>query len=136
MNGPGSPLTDVTEENMSAASTAGALISTTHDLNRFFSALIGGKLLPPALLRQMQDVKPLPDQSPYGLGLDRITDPAYGTAYGHTGGTLGYTTYSYTTADHSRQVTISLNTMVDSVQIKKAMDNALTTLLRPAATAK
>ncbi|MEU1598825.1 serine hydrolase domain-containing protein [Streptomyces sp. NPDC005708] len=129
MNGPGSPRIDVTEENMSAASTAGSLISTTHDLNRFFSALIGGKLLPPALLHAMQDVKPLPGQSPYGLGLDRVTDPAYGTAYGHTGGTLGYTTYSYTTADHSRQVTISLNTMIDSAQIKTAMDNALTMLL-------
>jgi D-alanyl-D-alanine carboxypeptidase len=136
MNGPGSPLIDVTEENMSAASTAGSLISTTHDLNRFFSALIGGKLLPPALLHAMQDVKPLPGQSPYGLGLDRVTNPAYGTAYGHTGGTLGYTTYSYTTADHSRQVTFSLNTMIDSPQIKTAVDNALTTLLSPPATSE
>ncbi|MER5599528.1 serine hydrolase domain-containing protein [Streptomyces sp. NPDC002265] len=136
MNGPGSPFTDVTEENMSAAWTAGSLISTTHDLNRFFSALIGGKLLPPALLHAMQDVKPLQGQPPYGLGLDRVTNPAYGTAYGHTGGTLGYTTYSYITADHSRQVTFSLNTMIDSAQIKAAVDKALTTLLSPPATSR
>ncbi|MEV6296747.1 hypothetical protein AB0M41_41505 [Streptomyces sp. NPDC051896] len=92
------------------------------------------KLLRPALLHAMQDVKPLPGQSPYGLGLDRVTNPAYGTAYGHTGGTLGYTTYSYATADHSRQVTFCLNTMIDSAQIKTAVDKALTTLLSPPAT--
>ncbi|MGW1044254.1 serine hydrolase domain-containing protein [Streptomyces sp. NPDC002547] len=136
LNGPHSPLTDVTEENMSVASTAGSLISTTHDLNRFFSALIGGKLLPPALLRQMQDVKPLPGPSPYGLGLDRRSDPAYGTAYGHTGGTLGYSTFSYTTADNRRHVTISLNSAIDSKRLKTAADNALKTLLRPSTTSK
>lgn len=136
LNGPHSPLTDVTEENMSAASTAGSLISTTHDLNRFFSALIGGKLLPPALLRQMRDVKPLPGQSPYGLGLDRRSDPAYGTAYGHTGGTLGYSTFSYTTADNSRHVTLCLDSVIDSQRVKTAAANALKTLLSPAAASK
>lgn len=133
LNGPGSPFTDVTEANMSVASTAGSLISTAHDLNRFFGALLGGKLLPQSLLRQMQDVKPLPGQSSYGLGLDRRTDPAYGTAYGHTGGAPGYTTYSYTAAGSGRQVTLSLNTMVDSAPMQKAVDAAVRTLLSSAA---
>ncbi|MFD0508665.1 serine hydrolase domain-containing protein [Streptomyces chiangmaiensis] len=137
MNGPGSPYTDITEESMSWASTAGSLISTTHDLNRFFSALIGGKLLPPALLHQMQDAQPLQKgATDYGLGLSRLTDPTYDTAYGHIGSAPGYSTYSFTTADNSRQVTLSLNILIDSQKLKTATDNALKTLLRHATTAK
>ncbi|MEU6654455.1 serine hydrolase domain-containing protein [Streptomyces sp. NPDC046900] len=135
MNGPGSPYTDITEESMSWASTAGSLISTTHDLNRFFSALIGGKLLPPALLHQMQDAQPLQNgATDYGLGLSRLTDPSYGTAYGHIGSAPGYNTYSFTTADNSRQVTLSLNVLIDSQKLKTATNKALKTLLRPTAT--
>ncbi|MEW2471687.1 serine hydrolase domain-containing protein [Streptomyces sp. NPDC046994] len=137
MNGPGSPYTDITQESMTWASTAGSLISTTHDLNRFFSALIGGKLLPPALLRKMQDAHPLQNgATDYGLGLSRLTDPSYGTAYGHIGSAPGYSTYSFTTADNTRQVTLSLNALVDSQKLKTVTDKALKTLLRPATTAK
>ncbi|MGW3247221.1 serine hydrolase domain-containing protein [Streptomyces sp. NPDC001070] len=132
LNGPGSPLTDITEQSMSSASTAGSLISTTHDLNRFFGALIGGKLLPPRLLHAMQDTQPLQrGATDYGLGLSRLTDPSYGTAYGHTGSAPGYSTYSFTTADNSRQVTLSLNTLIDSQKLKAATDSALKTLLSP-----
>lgn len=130
LDGPDSPLTDITEESMSWASTAGSLISTTHDLNRFFSALIGGKLLPPRLLHAMQDVQPLQSgATDYGLGLSRLTDPSYGTAYGHIGSAPGYSTYSFTTADNSRQVTLSLNTLIDSQKLQAATDSALKTLL-------
>jgi D-alanyl-D-alanine carboxypeptidase len=134
LNGPDSPLTDITEESMSWASTAGSLISTTHDLNRFFHALIGGRLLPPSLLHAMQDAQPLQGGPGYGLGLSRMTDPSYGTAYGHTGGTPGYSTFTYTTADNTRQVTLSLNTLIDSEKMKVATNNALKTLLHPPAT--
>ncbi|MFF0795012.1 serine hydrolase domain-containing protein [Streptomyces spiralis] len=137
MHGPGSPYTDITEGSMSWAATAGSLISTTHDLNRFFSALIGGKLLPAALLLQMQDAQPLQNgATDYGLGISRLTDPSYGTAYGHIGSAPGYSTCSFTKADNSRQVTLSLNVLTDSQKLKTATDNALETLLRPATTAR
>ncbi|MGW0086863.1 serine hydrolase domain-containing protein [Streptomyces sp. NPDC003393] len=135
LNGPDSPLTDISEENMSWASTAGSLISTTHDLNRFFGALLGGRLLPPHLLRAMQDARPLQGgATDYGLGLSRLTDPAYGTAYGHIGSAPGYSTYSFTTADNSRQVTLSLNVLIDSQKLKTATEKAVRTLLSSTAT--
>lgn len=56
----------------------GALISTVGDLSRFFRALLGGRLLPAALLDRMRTV--VPDDPParvvYGLGL--IANPADG----------------------------------------------------------
>ena len=41
----GSELKDVTHFNPSIASSAGDMISTADDLNKFFSYLLGGKLL-------------------------------------------------------------------------------------------
>ncbi|MEU4096343.1 serine hydrolase domain-containing protein [Streptomyces sp. NPDC026673] len=133
LDGPDSAFTDITEENMSWAWTAGALISTSHDLNRFFAALIGGRLLPPALLREMKEARPMDRGPRYGLGLSVLDSPAYGTAYGHTGGAPGYGTYSFTTADNKRQVTIAINTLADTEAMSRAADEALETLLRPEA---
>lgn len=45
--------TDVTVLNASMAIGSGAVISTTHDLSRFYSALLGGRLLEPAELAEM-----------------------------------------------------------------------------------
>ncbi|MGV9994811.1 serine hydrolase domain-containing protein [Streptomyces sp. NPDC003374] len=123
----GSPLADATEQNMSYAS--GSLVSTAHDLNLFFRALIGGRLLPPSQLDAMRAVRPLRGGPAYGLGLSRLTGPSFGTAYGHTGGTPGYTTFAYTTADNTRQVTLSLNVLTDSARTRAAADAALRTLL-------
>ncbi|MGV9351802.1 hypothetical protein ACWDSD_45425 [Streptomyces spiralis] len=85
----------------------------------------------------MQDAQPLQNgATDYGLGLSRLTDPSYGTAYGHIGSAPGYRTYSFTTARNSRQVTLSLNVLIDSQKLRTATDNALKTLLRPATTAQ
>lgn len=90
---------------MSGAWTAGALISTTHDLNTFYKALVGGRLLPAKLTKEMQKTHTLDDGASYGLGIARVDKPAFGRAFGHIGGTPSFTTYSYTLADGSRQVT-------------------------------
>ncbi|MGX1544948.1 serine hydrolase domain-containing protein [Streptomyces adustus] len=129
LDGPDSAYTDFTDTNLSWASTAGTLVSTTHDLNSFFKALIGGRLLPARLLGQMKAMQSLDDGSSYGLGLSRKDDPAYGTAYGHIGAATAFNTYSFTTADNSRQVTFSVNTLADSVKMRDAVNDALTALL-------
>lgn len=69
----------------------GALISTVGDLSRFFRALLGGRLLPAALLDRMRTVLPSdpPARLAYGMGL--IADPvASGIGWGHSGGGFGY----------------------------------------------
>ncbi len=76
--GEGGPVVDVTDFNPSAAGSAGAMISTTGDLTRFFSALLGGKLLRPAQLAEMKttvraaSLDPVWPGARYGLGLMEI----------------------------------------------------------------
>ncbi|MGP3964072.1 serine hydrolase domain-containing protein [Nonomuraea sp. 3N208] len=94
---------DVTRFNPTIAGAAGEIISTTGDLNRFYRALLGGKLLRPAQLKEMKDPGPSGD---YGLGLEMTHLPC-GTAYGHTGATPGYSTASFISADGTRQITLS-----------------------------
>lgn len=125
----GSPYTDITEYDMSWAWTAGALISTTHDLNTFYKALVGGRLLPAKLTKEMQDAHPLDDGSSYGLGIARVDKPTFGRAFGHVGGTPGFTTYSYTLADGSRQVTLSVTTMPATKEVDTAANKAVAALL-------
>jgi D-alanyl-D-alanine carboxypeptidase len=91
---------------------AGDLISTTVDLNRFYRALLGGRLLRPAQLAEMRRTVPTdpaaPDASGYGLGLLRVPTPC-GLAWGHNGIVFGYATTSLHSADGRRQVTIATN---------------------------
>ncbi|WP_327424961.1 beta-lactamase family protein [Streptomyces sp. NBC_01230] len=129
LQGPGSAYTDLTESSMSWAWTAGAIISDTHDLNTFYKALIEGKLLPAKLMKQMKNAQQLRDGGFYGLGLAKFADPAFGTAYGHVGGTPGFTTHSFTLADGSRQVTLSINSMADTDRENTAAGEAVKTLL-------
>jgi D-alanyl-D-alanine carboxypeptidase len=88
---------------------AGDLISTTADLNRFFDALLSGKLTSQRSLAAMRDVvnSTLPGQR-YGLGLMETRLPCGKSVWGHDGGMAGFITYSMR-ADDGRQVTISAN---------------------------
>jgi D-alanyl-D-alanine carboxypeptidase len=102
------PLTDLTTYNMTWGSTAGAVVSTEADLNRFYDALLTGGLLPAAQLREMQRTVPMSDIDNYGLGL--IGTTVCGTQiWGHDGSVPGYATYSFSSADGSRQITVSAN---------------------------
>jgi D-alanyl-D-alanine carboxypeptidase len=98
---------DVTVFNPSIAGAAGELVSTAADLNRFYGALLGGRLLRPDLLAAMKTTTADPD--PYGLGLFPLTLPCGEVLWGHTGGFFGYETFSMGTADGRRQLTISIN---------------------------
>lgn len=101
-------LTDLTAYNMSVAWGSGDLVSTTHDLNRFYAALLGGQLVPPTLLRQMQQTEPAFPGFEYGLGLG-YTEMCGQQLWGHVGGVPGYGTYSFTNPSSARQITISVN---------------------------
>jgi hypothetical protein len=76
------------------------------DLNRFFAALLGGRLLPDDLL---EDVKATgAERSTYGPGL-RVRDTSCGVrVYGNDGDALAYQSWSFSTEDGRRQVTIAL----------------------------
>ena len=104
---------DLSEYNMSWAWMAGALVSTTDDLNDFFRALLGGRLLSPALLAQMRTTVPfdpaLPDAGGYGLGIYWAATPC-GPVWGHDGAVIGHITMSLHLPDgHSRQSSFAMN---------------------------
>ncbi|MEU5764493.1 serine hydrolase domain-containing protein [Streptomyces asoensis] len=107
----GTPI-DVTAFNPSAAGAAGAMISTTGDLTRFYQALLGGRLLRPAELAAMKTTVRAPELDPgwpgarYGLGLMRIPLSCGGAYYGHGGNLPGYTTRDGVSADGRRAVAL------------------------------
>ncbi|MFI0941230.1 serine hydrolase domain-containing protein [Streptomyces sp. NPDC021020] len=105
-NGTSAP-TDVTVLDPSMAVGSGALISSTHDLARFYTALLGGRLLAPAQLAEMTSTVPAPDLGvDYGLGLGRIPLSCGGSYYGHPGELLGYHTWGGVTQDGTRSAVV------------------------------
>ncbi|QCX77221.1 D-alanyl-D-alanine carboxypeptidase precursor [Streptomyces sp. YIM 121038] len=103
---------DVTENNMTWAWAAGEGISTTGDLNRFFSALVRGKLMPEKQLAEMQATVPTPDDpvySGYGLGLYSVRTSCQAKLWSHSGGTPGSITETVTTEDGRHTFTYNAN---------------------------
>ncbi|AQT71321.1 peptidase M15 [Streptomyces sp. fd1-xmd] len=108
----GAPLVDSTEQTVSWAQSAGAVISSPADLNTFTSALLGGRLLSPHLLDAMVTATPTDATNTrfYGLGLRRY-DLSCGTSvYGHTGTVQGFYTYAFSTRDGRRSLSAMANT--------------------------
>ncbi|MGW0706099.1 serine hydrolase domain-containing protein [Streptomyces sp. NPDC002643] len=103
---------DVTELNPSWAWAAGEMITNSSDLNRFFSALFGGRLLPPAQLRQMTTTVStegnLPSQR-HGLGLIEYETTCGVKVWGHSGGIHGSSTQSFGTRDGRHMITLNFN---------------------------
>ncbi|MEV5935735.1 serine hydrolase domain-containing protein [Streptomyces sp. NPDC052079] len=106
------PPVDSTEQTVSWAQSAGAVISNGEDLNRFLSALLSGRLLPAEQLRDMTTMVPVTSdgKQSYGLGLRGRTLSCGTTVYGHTGTVQGYYTYAFTTSDGARSMTSLANT--------------------------
>lgn len=98
---------DATALNPSMAVGSGSIISTTHDLNRFYTALLGGRLLAPAQLDEMTTTTPAPELGVrYGLGLGEIPLPCGGSYFGHPGELLGYHTWGGVTRDGTRTAVV------------------------------
>ncbi|MEV4927525.1 serine hydrolase domain-containing protein [Streptomyces roseoverticillatus] len=104
---------DFTDFSPTAFWGPGNIVSTTADLNRFYRALAGGRLLPAHLLQEMrtfQETEPGSERA-YGLGLESRSAycPGEKPVWGHTGSVPGYSTFSFTSADGDRQITLAVN---------------------------
>ncbi len=105
-NGGELPLLDYTEMNPSVMGASGEMISTTRDLNRFFAALLSGRLLPGHLLDEMKT--PGVEGGRYGLGLAWRSTSCGVRLYGNDGDALAYQTWSFSTPHPHHQVTVAL----------------------------
>ncbi|WP_432123414.1 serine hydrolase domain-containing protein [Streptomyces sp. S1] len=125
----GEPLVDSTEQTVSWAQSAGAVISDAADLNTFTRALVRGRLLSAPMMEAMTTVTPTDttDTRFYGLGLRRY-DLSCGTrVYGHTGTVQGFYTYAFSTRDGRR----SLSAVANSTN-RGTVNTALGGTLEPA----
>lgn len=109
---PDTGIHDVTEQSPSGGWAAGDLISTTGDLTRFFGALLGGRLLPPAQQREMFTMIPTHgwiDHTTYGLGTSSVTLPCGTTVWGMGGALNGSWTYTYGSRDGRHVLSVNAN---------------------------
>ncbi len=128
---PAKPLADVTEQDPSFGWAAGQMISTPSELNRFFTALLGGKLLAPAQLEQMRTTVPAPGLGKgvrYGLGLISTPLSCGGVSWGHGGSITGYSTTNAAT-DDGRAATIATTRLPQTQEqvsiLQRDLDEAL-----------
>ncbi len=80
----------------------GAIVSNAHDLSRFYSALLSGRILSSATLATM---KKTVDGA--GLGI-WLTELPCGRAWGHAGGGFGYSTLVSASEEGDRVAVVSL----------------------------
>lgn len=106
----GAALVDATEQTVSWAQSAGAVISSTRDLNTFLSALLRGELTSAAQLTQMRQWVPAGSGQAYGLGLRRRDLSCGVSVYGHTGAVQGFYTYAFASKDGGRSLAAFANT--------------------------
>ncbi|MFJ4593571.1 MULTISPECIES: serine hydrolase domain-containing protein [unclassified Kitasatospora] len=123
-------LRDYTELDPSWGWAAGAVVSTNSDITRFYTALLGGRLLPTAQLAQMRTTVPADEVGPgarYGLGLVSRPLSCGGLYWGHGGTIPGYETAGGAT-DDGRATSIAV-TMIPSgaagQHVEAAVDAAL-----------
>jgi D-alanyl-D-alanine carboxypeptidase len=117
----GAPTRDTAGYSASWSWAAGAIVSTSDDLARFFAALLGGRVLRPSLLRTMEATPP---PGRYGLGL-AVFRTRCGQAWGHTGNVLGYVTAVWNTKSGRRQVVMMVNSYPFSPAAETAFRRAL-----------
>ncbi|MRH89685.1 serine hydrolase [Nocardia sp. SYP-A9097] len=93
-----------------------AWVTTTRDENRFFRALLAGRLLPKAQLAEMKQTIPVSAEvqqmwpnGRYGLGLVERPLSCGGTYWSHEGGDGGYITLNGVTDDGHRSAVVSLS---------------------------
>lgn len=103
---------DVTEYNPSVAGAAGEMVSDSADLNRFFTALMRGKLLPKQQLAEMMTTVPMDEENPdlrYGLGLRRSKASCGKEVWAHGGSFHGTVAVGATTRDGSHALAVNFN---------------------------
>jgi D-alanyl-D-alanine carboxypeptidase len=128
---PDQPLTDVTELDPSWGWAAGQMVATPSDVDRFLSALLGGRLLKPAQLNEMRKTVDAPGLWPgarYGLGLISTPLSCGGLAWGHGGDIDGYHSSDAAT-DDGRAATVAVTRLPETDgqinHLQAAIDSAL-----------
>jgi D-alanyl-D-alanine carboxypeptidase len=125
----GKRLADVSVFSPSFGWTAGAIVSTADDLASFYRALLRGRLLRPELMRAMEttvDATHAGAGIRYGLGIAKVALPC-GTAWGHSGGTPGYSTWALSSKDGKRQVAVLASREELSKRGEQAYERAFAT---------
>ncbi|MFE7722985.1 serine hydrolase domain-containing protein [Nocardia rhizosphaerihabitans] len=102
---------DVTDIDPNWGLPDGAMVSSGRDLNRFFTALVSGRLVPAAEFAEMTKTIAvhLPGITGVGLGLFRRTTSCGLEVWGHNGAIYGFSVLVAATATSA--VTISFNQM-------------------------
>ncbi|MFI1583257.1 serine hydrolase domain-containing protein [Embleya sp. NPDC020630] len=136
-------LVDVTSQI--PAYPAGGIVSTTRDLDVFFRALLGGRLLRPAELAAMKSTRPVDAAlqkfwpgGEYGLGLVSrpLTDTGDERYWGHDGGDSGSIVTTGFAEDGRRGAVVSMNfgldaTFEETLAQQRAADRVVRNVLRP-----
>ncbi|MDM5268132.1 serine hydrolase domain-containing protein [Bacillus wiedmannii] len=104
---------DVTYYNPSMGSSAGDMISTADDLNKFFSYLLGGKLLKEQQLKQMLTTVRTGEAAlgRYGLGIYETKLPNGVSIWGHGGSIPGFVTFAGGTLGGKHTLAVNLNSL-------------------------
>ncbi|MFG2647018.1 serine hydrolase domain-containing protein [Streptomyces sp. NPDC048436] len=102
---------DVTEMNPSVMGASGGMISSSADLNRFYTALLRGKLLPKKQLAEMKTAVPMDDDGSraYGLGLERRKTSCGKMIWGNGGDAPGSSSGALATADGGHALAFNFN---------------------------
>jgi D-alanyl-D-alanine carboxypeptidase len=121
-------LVDITRFDPSIAGSAGQMIATPSDVNKFLVALQEGRLLTPRGLAEMRrtvEAPGFPDGWRYGLGTIEMKLSCGVTAYGHGGDADGFQTRAAITPD-GRAVTVAVtNDEVGRAEVLAFFDKAL-----------
>ncbi|WP_097956172.1 MULTISPECIES: serine hydrolase [Streptomyces] len=126
------PLRDITEMDPSWAWAAGQMISTNSDLNRFFTALLTGRLLPAPQLARMRSTVPADATfgpgARYGLGLVSRPLPCGGLSWGHGGSFPGYETRGGVT-EAGRAANVAVTVQLTGEASRRSLESAVDTAL-------
>ncbi|MEU5052775.1 serine hydrolase domain-containing protein [Streptomyces sp. NPDC021096] len=106
---PGPEIHDATEYRPSWSGATGEVVSTSGDLNRFYSALLQGKLLPRKQLDAMLTTVETGQQFTYGLGIMSRSLSCGTTVWGHDGVVWGSLSGAAVTRDGKNALTFNIN---------------------------
>jgi D-alanyl-D-alanine carboxypeptidase len=125
-----SAMIDTTEWNITAAWTAGAVVSSLNDMKKWSESVAGGTLLSPATRKaQLDNAIALDKTSSYGLGVSILKLPS-GEWRGHNGAVPGYSSLASSLADQSATVVVFMNVMPGSNQENTAATKTALELIK------
>jgi D-alanyl-D-alanine carboxypeptidase len=116
------PLQDMTEYNPSVLWAMGGLISNSYDTNRFYKALLGGRLLPAWLTSEMKRTIPFEAEGwisglGFGLGIWSYDLPCGKRVFGHEGYVPGYHTLAFATRNGRKAITLEVPEILQPDQL-------------------